>query len=687
MGRIEFDSQGKLLSVDGKFVKGEKNNRRAGNFKSKWDGNSEEESFFNEGLKRGEERVFRKFENVKDSENWSLYREDKKLLPLQFSNGKTQEDVVKEIVELIRNGNKIIFLHGQCGTGKSAIALNVARVLGKTTVVVPVKALQRQYEEDYMGKMFVLKPNGEELRIAMITGRENHDSIFKQGMSCADPFLPDTIQFVEKNAALLREYYETNPLIRHKDIFNVKELRRISIAPTNPYWSPIIPANFEVQLRDAVRKRYLGLLGREFIFYHRKKGCSYYDQFQAYLDADVIIFNSAKYKIEVALDRKPETEVDIIDEADEFLDNFSNQVELNLTRLEKSLAYITSDEFSVREMLEKIRELIKIEEKRISAIGVNEEAVFKLDDTNIGKILRLLKNKYVEAEILIDEKSYANKALEAAHEFADFFEDTYLTYRKYEDSLYADLVTTNLSARLSEILNKNKAFVFMSGTLHSAEVLKNVFGIGDYKVVEAETMHQGEIDIIRTGKEFDCSYRNFVNGNFSRENYLRAFMECVGRAERPLLVHVNAFEDLPSENDIVKFGINRLISREKFIEMQLGDKTGKLVSMFKNKLSDVLYSTKCSRGVDFPGDICKSMIFTKYPNPNVQGSFWKILQRTHPRWYWDFYKDKARREFLQRLYRALRSKDDHVNVLSPDSRVLDAVRELQLRENSGKNGR
>ena len=227
----------------------------------------------------------------------------------------------------------------------------------------------------------------------------------------------------------------------------------------------------------------------------------------------------------------------------------------------------------------------------------------------------------------------------------------------------------------------------MSGTLHSAEVLKNVFGIGDYKVVEAETMHQGEIDIIRTGKEFDCSYRNFVNGNFSRENYLRAFMECVGRAERPLLVHVNAFEDLPSENDIVKFGINRLISREKFIEMQLGDKTGKLVSMFKNKLSDVLYSTKCSRGVDFPGDICKSMIFTKYPNPNVQGSFWKILQRTHPRWYWDFYKDKARREFLQRLYRALRSKDDHVNVLSPDSRVLDAVRELQLRENSGKNGR
>jgi Rad3-related DNA helicase len=49
----------------------------------------------------------------------------------------------------------------------------------------------------------------------------------------------------------------------------------------------------------------------------------------------------------------------------------------------------------------------------------------------------------------------------------------------------------------------------------------------------------------------------------------------------------------------------------------------------------------------------------------------------HPEFFWDFYRDKARREFLQRIYRALRSKDDHVYILSPDTRVLDAVREMQ----------
>ena len=145
-----------------------------------------------------------------------------------------------------------------------------------------------------------------------------------------------------------------------------------------------------------------------------------------------------------------------------------------------------------------------------------------------------------------------------------------------------------------------------------------------------------------------------------------------------LAVHVNAFEDLPRESELVEFELGDMMSRERLIALQSGDKTGRLISMFKAKLSDELFTTKCSRGVDFPGDVCNSVIFTKYPNPNVKGTFWKILEKTHPDYYWDFYKDKARRDFLQRIYRAVRSKDDHVYVLSPDIRVLDAVRELQI---------
>ena len=106
--------------------------------------------------------------------------------------------------------------------------------------------------------------------------------------------------------------------------------------------------------------------------------------------------------------------------------------------------------------------------------------------------------------------------------------------------------------------------------------------------------------------------------------------------------------------------------------MQIEDKEGNLIEKFKRGQVDVLFSTRASRGIDFPGEECNSIIFTKYPNPNVQDAFWKILAKTKPQYYWDFYRDKARRELWQKIYRGLRFNEDKVTLLSPDERVLDA---------------
>ena len=179
------------------------------------------------------------------------------------------------------------------------------------------------------------------------------------------------------------------------------------------------------------------------------------------------------------------------------------------------------------------------------------------------------------------------------------------------------------------------------------------------------------------GQEIDCRYSNLNSMPDGRTRYLQALFNCFQRAAKPLLVHVNAFEDLPTEQEIIENELFGVVSKESLKELQFYDKTGRLISDFKEKKSPHLFTTKCSRGVDFPGDMCNSIIFTKYPNPNVQDIFWKLLQKEHPHYYWEFYRDKARREFLQRIYRAVRSKNDHVYILSPDSRVLDAVRALQ----------
>ncbi len=620
-----------------------------------------------------------KVDNIFAGANWDLNDKNGKITPLKFSNNKTQEDVVNEILDSIKNGERIIFLHGACGTGKSAIALNVARRLGKASIIVPVKALQKQYEDDYTEKKFIYKPNGQKMKIAVMTGRENHDSIMNPGLSCADPELPENIKLTEKNYNKVADYFRSNPFVSGQDVPDHKHIKRLSIAPANPYWSPIVPSSYDLnQLKDAKKIKYEGCDNREYTFYHRKSGCSYYDQYLAYKNADVIIFNGAKYKAELSIGRKPKTEIEIIDESDEFLDSLFQQEDINLTRLANNLTTIVPDSIESRETVKSILDLISMEEQNKRALGIDENEVHNLENTKIRKIFKLLaKDKELESEILVDDNNYANKALEIAHILEESVDEVYLTYRKEEESLYIKLVSTNLSQKIEELLNKSKVLLLMSGTLHSQSVIKNIFGMSKFKVIQAEALQQGAIEIEMTGKEKDCRYSNFTANNHTRKEYLEALNTAVERAKRPTLIHVNAFQDLPTDEEKSKYNLSQLTSQETLIEQQRNDKTGKAIAIFKQGLNDKLFTTKCSRGIDFPGSMCNSVVFTKYPNPNISDTFWKILQKTHPDHFWDFYKDKAHREFLQRIYRAVRSKEDHVYILSPDIRVLQSVRKLQ----------
>src|SRR3989344_4572547 len=318
---------------------------------------------------------------------WSLYEtntegkteKDNFLKPLVFSNSKSQEDIVKEILESIKQGNRIIFIHGVCGSGKSVIALNLARKIGRTSVIVPIKSLQKQYELDYTNKKYLLKENGERMKISMIAGRQNFSCPYLESSgipelqqvinstlsdfteknekkysktmetSCDNTLLPCTIEIKQKNEEVIREYLKKNKKIN--PFLDIKEVRRMSIASICPYWSPIINSEMSLELEDASVKRYKGLKNISFDLYQRKKGCDYYEQFNSYIDSDVLIFNSEKYKLETLMNRKPATEIEIIDECDEFLDNFANYKLINLNRLNFALSSVFSDDAKLQETI------------------------------------------------------------------------------------------------------------------------------------------------------------------------------------------------------------------------------------------------------------------------------------------------------------------------------------------------
>jgi Rad3-related DNA helicase len=622
---------------------------------------------------------------------WSLYKKTSNsesilnntgecLNPLTFSNNKTQADIVKEVLDEIEKGNKLIFIRGVCGSGKSAMALNLARHFKKTSIVVPIKSLQEQYETDYTKKKFILKQDGKPLNIAIIKGRNNFRCPFN-GERADDSELPCTIELKEKNTDQLLKYIEQNPATETSDFSKASDIKRMNVAPTCPYWAPIMPTEINPKgLPDVKKIKYTAVSGKEFALFSRKKGCPWTDQYEAYAKADVLIFNSMKYQIENMLGRKPRTDLDIIDECDEFLDSFSSERKININRLASALTNLMPKDQDKRTALKNILKLC-------NDILFNPPItdIERLDKSPILQILELaIENPNLAED---EELNYYNTIVEIARSFENLLEETYISIqqqevyqpqkglyskssRTKEDPIIITLVSINLAQKLQELIEQNNVLVMMSGTLHSETVLKDIFGLKDFKIIEAESKNPGTINKKRTGAERNCSFANFKNETITRERYLKILDMQLARATPPTLVHVSAFKDLPTEEENKKLMLDNIITKERLLELQKGGNTN--IDEFTSKESDILFSTKCARGVDFAGDTCNSIIVTKFPYPNIQGLFWKILKQEQPDKFMQFYLDKARRELIQKVSRGVRFKGDKVDLWSPDVRVLNA---------------
>lgn len=658
---------------------------------------------------------------------WSLYEKDIALEPLVFSNGKSQLDVVKEVITAAENGHKVIFIKGMCGTGKSAIALNLARHFGKTSIVVPIKSLQEQYSKDYSGDKYILKKNNfnpincpsianceninkenldlknqNKLKIFSVVGRQNFEckylkenkneferiesteknaklsdifsnyqkSSLEKDDSCDNKFLPCKIEIKEKNLRKIKEFIKKNPAVSITDFDSINDIKRMTIAPICPYWSPIVYDKFEIgRFKDAKKIKYSGLSGKDFVIYQRKSGCPYYEQYLAYANSDVLIFNSLKYQIETLMDRKPLTEIEIIDECDEFLDSFSNQEQLNLNRLLFHLSTIPTKEPDVKKAID---DLMDTANAIKSSDKFSKDEILPITETLVEQLLQIiLHNQAILDEVDEEENNYINHLDKVAKIFSEFLSETFFSIEKKDNDIFINLVTTNLEKRLKEIIEKNKVVVMMSGTLHSETVLKTIFGINDFKVIDAEVNTQGELIKVKQGCELDCSYSAFQSGRTTREGYLKALSKVVALAKKPTLVHITSFSDLPREFEKSKYEIDNLPSQEELREEQKNDPLGERIHHFKNKKTNILFTTKCNRGIDFPGDTCNSIVITRFPYPDISDIFWKILKKNKPAYFMPFYMDKSKRELLQRIYRGLRSKNDKVELLSPDIRVLD----------------
>ena len=65
--------------------------------------------------------------------------------------------------------------------------------------------------------------------------------------SCDNNLLPCKIELKEKNLGTIKEYIRRNPNINLTDFTSIKDVKRLTIAPVCPYYSPILPEEFEIK--------------------------------------------------------------------------------------------------------------------------------------------------------------------------------------------------------------------------------------------------------------------------------------------------------------------------------------------------------------------------------------------------------------------------------------------------------
>jgi len=513
----------------------------------------------------------------------NFYENGKTLEPLRYSSGKSQLDTVNEILEVFESGN-LCFLHGVVGSGKSVILIRTGLELGRSVIAVPTIPLSHQYARDYEGGKYFLKPDGSKARIRVLKGRDNFQCLWLKRRK-------------RKPAkASSRRLPCTRPLEEGE--------RRINALSECPRWGFIFPASHPIRINRVV---YEGLSIPWAFCWRSYPPCDYYRQYFAYVDADVLVMNTAKFMIEVGMGRLPRTPLVAIDEADLFLDSLRTRVTIGERQI-KSLATKLggwAGQWVSNSFAKALADRVDPIDFAKKLVGILWES--DIEEDLLWRILSILKQPE-EVVVIREEKK--------------------LVY-----------IVPDPKPVLQRLIDKLRGKILLAGaTLQSPETLEEVFGI-DPVIVRGETKWPGELVQRKIGSELEVNEERWKDPLF-RDLYSNARDKILNQAPKPAFCPVHSMKYLPE-------GFPNLSEVERI------------------ERGGISYSTKWDRGMDLKG--MRSVIVLKYPFADLQD---RALQATRERLgekrFWLMYRDMARREFIQQIGRVMRSPDTKAEFWSPD---------------------
>ncbi|MFH1229619.1 MAG: helicase C-terminal domain-containing protein [Candidatus Aenigmatarchaeota archaeon] len=573
--------------------------------------------------------------------DWNLYEGKKLLEPLQYSNGKSQLD----IVNCINDGfgiNKFVLLDGICGTGKSPIALHCCANFGKSIIVVPTKHLQDQYQRDYTKKMRVF-----DLKIQFLKGRSNFKCNYEDNkIDCNHPSLPC--------------------ITRMKG-----DEKRYEMCKCN-FWSPIYPPEIAQKMKDdrenvgiknIEMKKYMSASGQK-IQVVRTPSCNYHKQYFSFWDdTNVIVMNDKIWELMIM--KKPTTELEVIDEYDEYFDSLYFDEILGFSKLSR---FYPKEEDAKKggdammdlyrrktELAYKMNDLVKEADENAlwSYLGELREFFYEVlkqhDDIAITNFVERL-------DVCLSNKKECDIEFETNRMFGD-------------DASVAHVIMPNPFVVIEKIFKNSNRVLLMSATPHSENVLKDFFKITP-NIIRGETKQPGTLFLVKTDMKY-VNHREWAKEDFKKEYYdaYRNIIKSIPKNERTLIQSPS----LKYSGVIAKeFGINVDSSQSDFYGNR-GVFSEWLRGDFKT-----LISTKCKRGVDLKDDLCRNIVIDKMPYPDKNDRKFKSIEKRFPLMFNEIYNDIAKRSLIQMIARGLRHKDDWVRVYTPDLMVYDKIKKLNV---------
>lgn len=548
---------------------------------------------------------------------WGLVDAKGDLPPLVYSNGKTQKDVVNEIIEKF-DDNDMIFLKGGVGTGKSAIALHLIGYYGKGIISVPTRLLQRQYTDDYgkHGDKRVLLPGGSFLSVNFLMGRSNFKCLYNPKAWCSNYGLPCTRRLRSDQS-------------------------RCGVAVECSYWSPVYRSGYCENLAYTHEKiDYKSITGTK-KFYRSDSPCFYYDQFIHFTRRGAILMNSAKWEVETFLGRKPKVPIEIIDEGDEYLDSLTYRTVIN-DRLFQNL--LKNNDFR-KDSVDYVYDIFS---KLVKGYGENGYDDLLFNSEPIVDFLEVFEDLISKVEPSDFVKNIIGKMDFIFRYKKDAWARTVLN----PDRII--LFIPNPEITLNALAARSGKLLFMSATIHSLDSFNRVFKIKRPPIVLAEKKFPGLLYIMKPKDKGHLSNITFKkwNGSYEfRESYWRLLDELIEISSKPCLIQVHARKYLPE-----KYKASPEQSREN--RWSFNDK-------------DVFFSTKTDRGIDLKDDLCRSIILLKYPMPNISEVVLKTMRNLlGESAFWEYINDMANRNMVQQCGRAVRHEDDWCEVYTLDAKVL-----------------